>query len=205
VRFKVLLADPPWEFPCWSPKGGKKGGEAHYATESPEWIASLPVGDVADKDAVLLLWAVCRDLPAAFAVMAAWGFEYKTMLTWVKMSRAAAPRIGCGYHVRNCTEQLLIGTRGAARAPTTDRRPPDVFFNPPAAHSVKPARQYEIAEGYAGPYLELFARNRWPGWVSIGNELDGLDIRESLRRLAADEPLPRLPLAQPALDWQAQP
>ncbi len=40
---------------------------------------------------------------------------------------------------------------------------------------------------YAGPYLEIFARRHRPGWTCIGNELDGLDIRESLALVAADQ------------------
>jgi hypothetical protein len=27
-------------------------------------------------------------------------------------------------------------------------------------------------EGLAGPYLELFARRRWPGWDAWGNEIE---------------------------------
>lgn len=50
---------------------------------------------------------------------------------------------------------------------------------------------------YAGPYLEIFARRHRPGWTCIGNELDGLDIRESLALVAADQALPRIsPLIQ---------
>jgi N6-adenosine-specific RNA methylase IME4 len=31
-----------------------------------------------------------------------------------------------------------------------------------------------------GPYLELFARRERPGWVTLGNEADGLDMKDSL-------------------------
>ena len=30
---------------------------------------------------------------------------------------------------------------------------------------------------------ELFSRNEYPGWVCVGNEIDGMDIRDSLRML----------------------
>lgn len=33
------------------------------------------------------------------------------------------------------------------------------------------------------PRAELFARNEYPGWVCVGNEIDGMDIRDSLRML----------------------
>ena len=31
--------------------------------------------------------------------------------------------------------------------------------------------------------LELFARRHRPGWTCLGNELDGLDIRDALEQL----------------------
>ena len=34
------------------------------------------------------------------------------------------------------------------------------------------------------PRAELFARKEYPDWVCIGNEIDGMDIRESLARLS---------------------
>jgi N6-adenosine-specific RNA methylase IME4 len=41
-------------------------------------------------------------------------------------------------------------------------------------HSKKPDKFYDyIEERSAGPYLELFARNRREGWTSLGNQVDG--------------------------------
>jgi N6-adenosine-specific RNA methylase IME4 len=38
-------------------------------------------------------------------------------------------------------------------------------------HSRKPDEQYaRIMALYDGPYLELFARQRWPGWDAWGDE-----------------------------------
>jgi N6-adenosine-specific RNA methylase IME4 len=187
VRFKTILADPPWEYKLWSPKGNR--AEAHYPTQDSNWIERLPVNEVADKNCTLLLWAVNPRLPDAFKVVEAWGFEFKSMMTWVKMSRAACPRIGLGYHARACTEQLIIATKGKPSAPPVDKRPMGALFHPIGKHSAKPECQYDLAENYAGPYLEMFHRPRngmFPprdGWVFTGNEVDGLDMGEALRRL----------------------
>ena len=35
------------------------------------------------------------------------------------------------------------------------------------------------------PRLELFARQKTEGWTSIGNDIDGMDIKESLDNLIA--------------------
>ena len=187
MRFRTILADPPWQFLSWSEKGQERGAAGHYATQSTRWVSRLPVEHVAEKDCTLLLWAVNPRLPDAFAVMEAWGFEFKSMLTWVKMSRAAAPRIGLGYHARSCTEHLMVGACGKAPAPQVGDRPNGVFFCPPGEHSAKPDYQYTLAEHYPGPYLELFHRPRAGGlfeprvgWTFLGNGVDGCDIRDAL-------------------------
>lgn len=186
-RFGTILADPPWHYFNQNCQGGLT---QHYGTLSNSAIEALPVRDVAARDCTLLLWATNPKLPDAFAVLDAWGFEYKTMLTWVKMSAATAPRIGLGYHLRGATEHLLIGTRGEPGIPAPDRRPCSVLFNPIGAHSAKPEAQYDIAEGYPGPYLELFHRPRpglfppRPGWVFLGDQATGNDMADDLRALA---------------------
>jgi N6-adenosine-specific RNA methylase IME4 len=189
VTFRTLLIDPPWTYHTWSPKGNRAADK--YETQSSRWIERLPVEDVMERTCTVLLWATNPLMPEAFRVLQAWGVEYKTALTWVKMSRAAAPRIGMGYHARACTEHLLVASRGNAGAPEVERRPPGVFFCPIGEHSAKPSFQYDIAEGYPGPYLELFSRPRdgglfpaRPGWTFLGDAVDGRDMREALRDLA---------------------
>lgn len=203
-KFRTLLADPPWRFKNWSmaeraergEQWARRNGPSPYDSMDTEAICALPVADVCQKDAILLLWATNPKLPDAFAVLAAWGFEYKSMLTWVKMQRAAAPRIGLGYHARSCTEHLLIGGRGANGCPDAADRPAGVVFCPIGEHSRKPDFQYDLAENYPGPYLELFSRPRpvglFPpreGWVHLGNEVTGNDITDDLRALLSPEPL----------------
>ena len=190
MRFGVVMADPPWSYGEFL--DGSRGPRRHYATQGNDWIAKLPVAAVAAPRSVLLLWATIPKLPDAFRVMETWGFIFRSALTWVKMSRAACPRIGLGYHARGCVELLLIGGRGDIRAPLPADRPEGVLFNPIGEHSAKPERQYEIAEAYAGPYLEMFHRPRGgglavprEGWTFLGDEVDGHDIRDALTELAA--------------------
>jgi N6-adenosine-specific RNA methylase IME4 len=60
-------------------------------------------------------------------------------------------------------------------------------------HSEKPPEVHDRIERLvSGPWLELFGRRPRTGWQVVGNELDGLDIRESLARLARDEQLPTI-------------
>lgn len=199
MKAACILADPPWRFRNWSmedqaklgEKWGRANGRPLYTLMDTEAIAALPVQTVAQKDCTLLLWATNPLMPEAFRVLEAWEFTFKTMLTWVKMSRATAPRIGLGYHARACTEHLLVASRGNPGAPPVDKRPCGVVFNPIGAHSAKPDFQYTLAENYPGPWLELFHRPRdgglfppRPGWTFLGDEVDGLDMRDALQALA---------------------
>lgn len=194
MKFRTILADPPWEYVLWSPKGGGRRADDKYQTQGTRWIERLPVEEVAGKDCTLLMWATFPKLPDAFRVIDAWGFIYKSGLPWLKMQAAAAPRVGLGYHARNCAELLLIASRGNAGAPAVEDRPLGVLFNPRGEHSKKPELQYDLAENYPGPYLEMFCRPREgglfpprPNWTFLGNEVDGRDMREALWDLARQE------------------
>ncbi len=192
-KFRLILADPPWPFEVWSDAGNGRSAEHHYRTMTLDDIAALPVAEVAARDSALLLWATWPRLGAAMSVIEAWGFGYNTGIPWLKMAARGVPRIGLGYRFRNCSELLLLGIRGNVPAPETGDRLPGAIFCPRGEHSAKPDYQYEIAEGYAGPYLELFHRPRngmFPpreGWTFLGNEATGRDIAEDLRLLATGE------------------
>lgn len=57
LRYGVILADPPWAYAMRSPKGHAKSPEAHYATMDAEALAALPVGQLAGRDCMLVMWS----------------------------------------------------------------------------------------------------------------------------------------------------
>ena len=142
-------------------------------------IARVPVGDLADDDCALFLWAICPMLPDALRVMEAWGFKFKTVaFTWAKTTRSStdawlyAPRwhIGMGYWTRANSELCLLGTRGKPKRKAKEVR--QLIVAPVREHSRKPDEQYGLIERLCeGPRIELFARHRRRGWRSWGNEL----------------------------------
>jgi N6-adenosine-specific RNA methylase IME4 len=159
--FPTILADPPWDVGQRSGRGAHR----HYSLMTIEQIVGLPVGDLATADAHLWLWVTNATLFAGQAVMQAWGFTYRSCLTWVK------PGLGLGSsYLRNNTEHLLLGTKG--RAPVLYRSQPTWLFAPKQDHSHKPEEQYAVIERCSpGPYLELFARRKRAGWQVWGNEV----------------------------------
>lgn len=130
-----------------------------------EDICKLPVEGVADANAHLWIWSTNAAVPAAHQVIAAWGFRYITVLTWVK------PRLGLGAYLRNSSEQLLFAVRG--HAPIAFHSQPTWLFAPVQEHSHKPEEIYSVVERCSpAPFLELFARRKRHGWDVWGNEVD---------------------------------
>lgn len=162
-KFKTILADPPWEIA----QKGKLGASRHYNLMNLEAIKNIPVTDLAEDNAHLWLWTYPAALEQSFEVVRAWGFEPKSIFTWVK------PRLGLGNYLRNCTEQMIFATRG--KAPIKFKGQMNWGMFPVQDHSHKPEEVYSIIERCSdGDYLELFARRPVPSdknWSIWGNEI----------------------------------
>lgn len=163
-KFSVFYADPPWQYDF--SLTANRQIENHYPTMTVEEICRLPIGEMANEDAVIYLWGTNPKLLEAVAVLAAWGFEYKTNMVWVK------PQIGGGYWARQRHELLLIATRGAFSPPPPAIRPHSVIEAPRMAHSAKPLEVAELLETLypSAPKVELFCRAPRPGWTAWGNQ-----------------------------------
>jgi N6-adenosine-specific RNA methylase IME4 len=164
-RYGVIIADPEWRFDPWSRETGMdRAADNHYPTSTTEVIASRPVEKIAAADCVLFLWSTVPMLPDALAVLAAWGFRYKSHFVWVK------DRAGTGYWNRNEHELLLVGTNGDIPAPAPGSQKRSVISAPVGDHSVKPDQAYELIEAYfpSLPKIELNARRARPGWDTWG-------------------------------------
>jgi N6-adenosine-specific RNA methylase IME4 len=171
----TILADPPWQF---TNRTGKMAPEHRrldrYPTMALREIEALPIAAVAKPKAHLYLWVPNALLADGLAVMAAWGFQYKTNLVWYKVRRDGGPdRRGVGFYFRNVTELCLFGIRGTSnRTLAAGRRQPNIVVSAKREHSRKPDELYEVIEACSpGPYLELFARHRRDGWLQWGNEV----------------------------------
>lgn len=114
--------------------------------------------------------------------MKAWGFTYKTCgFNWVKRNKKADSWfMGLGYWTRSNSEICLLGTRG--HPSRVSRSISQVCDARIMEHSKKPEEIREKIVELCGnlPRIELFARERCEGWVSLGNEIDGKDIREAI-------------------------
>lgn len=176
-HYGCIIADPPWAFRTFQGRDTTPSRTAvdPYATMTLADLKALPVGDLAAKDCVLLMWTVSHLQDEASDVARAWGFTAKSLgFVWDKQ------RIGMGYWVRQEVEIAKLFTRGRPSRLNADVR--QVIRAPRREHSRKPDEQYERAERLTGgPYLELFARQSRPGWSSWGDQASKFDLPTSPR------------------------
>jgi N6-adenosine-specific RNA methylase IME4 len=137
---------------------------------------ALDLASIAAPDSVLFLWATEPTLMLAGEVMAAWGFEYKSHIVWLKKDRRGEKdRAGTGYWNRCVHEILLIGTRGKVPAPAPGTQEDSVIAAPVGEHSAKPKAFAEMIERLFPnlPKVELFRRGKpRPGWDAWGLEAE---------------------------------
>lgn len=173
--FDLIAADPPWSFNLYSEAGEEKSPQAHYDCMPIEDIMALPVGHLVGANSWLLLWATAPLLPEALAVMSAWGFTYKTRISWRKLTANGKTAMGPGYIARTMHEDVLIGACGS---PERRRALPSLFDGVRREHSRKPAEFYPLVDAFAAPHarkLDLFSRETRPGWTSWGREVGKFD------------------------------
>ena len=201
-KFRVIYADPPWNFRTYSAKGRGRCPDAHYDVMSLQDIKNLrsEIDIHADDDCALFLWATDPLLPQAIDLINAWGFNYKTVaFYWAKLNKKATDKhftvtsffTGLGYWTRANAEMCLLATRGSPKRKS--RSVKRLVIAPRREHSRKPDEIYERIESLMdGPYLELFARSTQSGWKSLGDQAGlfdegAVETRRwpSVRRIAA--------------------
>lgn len=175
MKYNIIYADPPWNYKFQSPTASNRpnsqraaGVRYYYDTMSVNDIKQLKIQSITEQDAVLYLWATNPMLQEALDVMQAWGFKYKTTITWHKLCCK-----GMGYWFRGHTEHLLFGVRGKVKAFRSLQH--NIIAHPVGKHSEKPAifrQMIELASPHLTRRIELFAREKVEGWDAWGNQIE---------------------------------
>jgi N6-adenosine-specific RNA methylase IME4 len=201
---EILYADPAWAFKNY---GGDKPGDIvdrgrgaskHYHTMGIRDMARLPIKQITAPNAVCFMWMSWPHLNAALFLLRAWGFDYRSRaFCWVKPRKSTAGRfidditadrwwdMTQGYGTRANDEICLLGFKGGG-LPRQNKGVRSLIVQPRRGqHSEKPKVAYGRMErlyGVEHVKMELFARNLWPDWVSVGFDVnDRVDMRDVLR------------------------
>jgi N6-adenosine-specific RNA methylase IME4 len=169
--FRVIVVDPPWHYGLRD-RDPSSRSVAPYPTMSMETIKKLDVAALAADDCVLWLWTTNAHRQFAFDVLRAWGFQYETILTWVKN------KMGTGVWLRGQSEQCLFARRGRPLVNLTNQT--TIIHGSVREHSRKPEEFYQMVEALCpGSKVELFAREARPGWAAHGSMSFGQDAEQS--------------------------
>ena len=169
-KYNIIYADPAWKY-----KESWGNGQVSYDTMSNDDICNLAVKDICSEQAHLYLWVTNPFIQEGLNVCKSWGFDYKTLITWIKTYKDGTPEMGMGYYFRGCTEHIIFGVRGKMKCINKTTRNMFQEVNP-KAHSKKPAMVKDLIINTSGdlPRIELFARNVGlfsDGWDYWGNEV----------------------------------
>ncbi len=160
-RYGAAIIDPPLE----TGQRGGYGAIKHYPLMSVEEVKRMPIGDLMADNSHIWLWVGNQTLKIGFSILEAWGYRVKSVYTWCK------PRLGLGVYLRNGTEHALLGVRG--HTPVKFKAQINWGIFPVQDHSHKPEEFHKVVERVSpGPYAELFARRKMPGWDVWGNQVE---------------------------------
>jgi N6-adenosine-specific RNA methylase IME4 len=173
-KFNVLVTDFPWAYSNKKTGGNFKSGSVqHYPVMTMEEIATLPIKEILQRDAVVFCW-----VPVPLTYQAAqsgmferFGLEFKTKIFWEKEGKLLM-----GHWFRGQVEECWLFRKGRAGPFNSSKR--NVIHTPVRKHSQKPDELFEMVEEECdkcglNDRLELFARGRpRPGWAAYGNEVD---------------------------------
>jgi len=185
--YNVIYCDPPWSYNNKNTGGSLKSGASQkYPTMSLDDICKLGsmgnfgIQKITESNALLFLWVTnSMILSHTPKVLESWGFTYRNIFIWKKKS------FGLGYWFRNCTENLIIASKGNVKPFRYQKR--NFLETKGLRHSQKPEEVRtmidEIAAktfGARAKKLEMFARVQTSGWDSWGLEIDGKTIDQKI-------------------------
>ena len=172
--YRTVVIDPPWPLADNKTRIPQKDRssiytrsiERPYTTLTLEEIIAFPIDELLDNDCIMWMWTPNINLHDAFHILEAWGFTYRSCLTWAKN------RMGLGYWLRGKTEHCLLATRG--RPEWTNKTMSTLLEADIKGDSAKPVRFYQkIREFTPEPRIDIFARNSHYGFDGWGDEYVG--------------------------------
>jgi len=175
-KYQIIYADPPWNFKYQSEVNRTNRynrATSHYKTMGIYEISKLPVDSISDTDCVLFMWVTYPFLELSLGVIKKWGFNYKTTgFTWVKINKDDSIFKGMGYWTMSNAEICLLATKGKPKRVSYDV--PQVVLSRRGKHSQKPTEIKTRIVRLMGdiPRIELFSREKTPGWDVWGNEVE---------------------------------
>lgn len=172
--YDIIYADPPWQYHVWRNKDAGRTAVSHYPVMSLDEICNLPISSIASPNCTLFLWVTLPLLFDSLKVIESWGFTYKTVaFVWIKQNKKSNSLFwGMGSWTRANAELCILATKGHPKRIAANVH--QVIISRIREHSQKPDEARERIVQLMGdlPRIELFAREKAPGWDVWGNDVD---------------------------------
>ncbi|KAG5417285.1 IME4 [Candida metapsilosis] len=172
-KFAVIISDPAWDIHMSLPYGTCKDDE----------LLELPMHELQDEG-IIMLWVTGRSIEIGRKALLKWGYQISDEMIWIKLNQLKRTIVTgrTGHWLNHSKEHLLVGLKGDPRWLNL-RIDTDVVVSSTRETSRKPDEFYDIIERLVGPHarkLEIFGRthNTRPGWLTIGNQLQGVSLPE---------------------------
>ncbi|KAI5950024.1 IME4 [Candida theae] len=172
-KFAVIISDPAWDIHMSLPYGTCKDDE----------LLELPMHELQDEG-IIMLWVTGRSIEIGRRALRKWGYQISDEMIWIKLNQLKRTIVTgrTGHWLNHSKEHLLVGLKGDPRWLNL-RVDTDVVVSSTRETSRKPDEFYDIIERLVGPHarkLEIFGRahNTRPGWLTIGNQLQGVSLHE---------------------------
>ncbi|CAD1808936.1 MT-A70 family protein [Candida parapsilosis] len=172
-KFAVIISDPAWDIHMSLPYGTCKDDE----------LLQLPMRELQDEG-IIMLWVTGRSIEIGRKALYKWGYQISDEMIWIKLNQLKRTIVTgrTGHWLNHSKEHLLVGLKGNPRWLNL-QIDTDVVVSTTRETSRKPDEFYDIIERLVGAHarkLEIFGRthNTRPGWLTIGNQLQGVSLHE---------------------------
>jgi len=172
--YEIIYCDPPWDYKGQKQHTGSKGkssggAETHYPTMKLSDLKKLNIQAITAENCLIFMWATSPHLDQAIDLIKSWGFSWATVgFVWDKK------RVNPGFYTMSQCELCLIGKKGKIPKPRGARNIRQMVRIERTKHSEKPTEVIKrINQMFPDQKkIELFARKRYAGWDSWGNEVE---------------------------------
>jgi len=178
MKYKIIYADPPWQFGSKAYQDSNrtmlKLEETQYDTMDIETLKKLPINNIADEDCICFMWVTDSHLKEGIEVLESWGFKYKTIgFNWIKKYASGSFCVNFAPWTLKSWEICLIGIKGTMGKYKQVNNIQGLIIAERTKHSKKPNEVRSRIDKLFGdiPKIELFAREKVEGWDAWGNEV----------------------------------
>ena len=180
-RYGTIVIDPPWPMVKIEREVAPNQVEFDYPTMTEDELRGFvsTVDMIAAENCHIFMWTTQKFLPMAFSLLGWWHAKYVLTMVWHKpggFQPFGLPQYNCEF--------VLYGRIGTPEFIDT-KAFNCCFAGARREHSRKPDEFYDLIQRVTdGPRVDIFSRERRPGFAQFGNELDRFTGHPSMERTA---------------------